>query len=67
MAIGADHKRDRAIARGVQTPDQDPDRTAVGGDRGYAVLGSAGFRPDHHAQGRRLADVRSAADRDRPS
>ena len=61
MEVGADHERDRAVARGVQAPDQDPDRAALGRDRGHAVLGAARLGPDHHAQGRRLADPRRAA------
>ena len=63
MEVGADHQRDRAPARGIQAPHQDPDRAAVGRDRGHAVLGAARFRPDHHAQGQRLADPRRAAHR----
>jgi putative transposase len=42
--------RHRAIARGIQAPDQDADRVAVGRDRRHAVLGIAGFRSDQHAQ-----------------
>ena len=61
VEVGADHQRDRAPARGVQAPDQDPDRAAVGRDSGDAVLGVARLRPDHDAQGRRLADARRAA------
>ena len=60
MEIGADDQRDRAAARGVQAPDQDPDRAALRRDRAHAVLGVAGVRPDHDAQGRRLADPFSA-------
>src|SRR3954451_18400677 len=33
MEVGEDDKRDRAIARGVQTPDQDTDRAALGRNR----------------------------------
>jgi putative transposase len=49
----------------AQTPDQDPDRAALGGDRGDAVLGPARFRADHHMQGRWLAEPRSEASRRR--
>ena len=41
---------------------QDANRAAVGGDGGDAVLGTAGIRSDHHAQGRRMADSRREAD-----
>ena len=59
--VGADHERDRTTARRVQAADQDADRAALGRDRGDVVLGAARLRPDHHAQGRRLADPRRAA------
>ena len=36
-------------------------QNAVGGDGGDAVLGTAGIRSDHHAQGRRMADTRREA------
>ena len=39
MEIGADHQRDRTIARGVQAANQDADPAAVGGNRSDAVLG----------------------------
>src|SRR4051794_29164340 len=61
VEVGQDHERDRTVARGVQAPDQDADGAALGRDRGDAVLGAAHLRPDHHAQGRRLADARRAA------
>ena len=61
MEVGPDHECGRAAARGVQAADQDPDRAALGRDRRHAVLGAARLRPDHHAQGRRLADPRPAA------
>ena len=51
-------ERDRAIARGVQAPDQDSDRAALRRNRRHAVLGAARLRTDHHAQGRRMADPR---------
>jgi transposase-like protein len=35
----------------IQTPHQDADRAALGGNRRHAVLGAACLRPDHHAQG----------------
>src|SRR3954470_842409 len=56
MEIGTNDQRHRAPARGAQAPDQDADRAAIGRDGGHAVLGAAGIRPDHDAQGRRLAD-----------
>src|SRR4051794_40084261 len=56
MEIGTNDQRHRAPARGVQTPDQDADRAAIGRDGGHAVLGAAGIRPDHDAEGRWLAD-----------
>src|SRR3712207_8418730 len=56
MEVGPDHQRQRAVARGVQAKDQDPDRVAVGGNGRDAVLGVARFGPDHDAEGRRLAD-----------
>src|SRR3984957_21112985 len=52
------YERDRAIARGVQAPDQDSDRAALRRNRRHAVLGAARLRTDHHAQGRRMADPR---------
>ena len=58
VAKRADHQCDRAIARGVQATDQDPDRAALRRHRGHAVLGAARLRPDQHAQGRWLAAVR---------
>jgi len=54
-----------ASARRVQAQDQDPNRPALGRDRGDAVLGAARLRPDHHTQGGRLADPRSQAKRRR--
>jgi Transposase, Mutator family len=38
-----------SAARGVQTPHQDANATALSGDSGDAVLGSASLRTDHHA------------------
>src|SRR3954447_206783 len=63
VEVGPDHERDRAVARGVQAADQDADGPALGRDRGHAVLGAARLGPDHHAQGRRLADPGRAARR----
>jgi hypothetical protein len=42
---------DRAAARGVQTPDQNTDDTAIGGHRRHALLGNARLWPDQYAQG----------------
>ena len=61
VEVGADHQRHRAPPRRVQAPDQDADRAALGRDGGDAVLGAARLGPDRHAQGRRLAEPRSAA------
>ena len=58
MEIDPNLERDRAIARGVQAPDQDLDRGALRRNRRHAVLGAARLRTDHHAQGRRMADPR---------
>ena len=58
MEIDPNLERDRAIARGVQAPDQDSDRAALRRNRRHAVLGAARLRTDHHAQGRRMADPR---------
>ncbi len=55
--------RDRAIARGIQAPDQDPDRAALRRNRRHAVLGAARLGTDHHAQGRRMAEPRREARR----
>ena len=55
MEIDPNLECDRAIARRVQTADQDPDRAALGGNSSHVVLGFAGFWPDHNAQGGRLA------------
>ena len=63
VALGAHQQCRRTAARGIQAPHQDPDRPAVAGDRGDAVLGAARLRADHHAQGRRLADPGDEADR----
>ena len=38
-----------------------PDGAAFGRDRGHVVLGIAGRRSDHHAQGRRMADAQPQA------
>ena len=51
------NQRDRAPARGVQAAHQDPDRSAVGRNRGHAVLGADGIRPDLDAKDRRMADA----------
>ena len=58
MEIDPNLERDRAIARGVQAPDQDSDRAALRRHRRHAVLGAARLRTDHHAQGRRMAHPR---------
>ena len=58
MEIDPNLERDRAIARGVQAPDQDLDRVALRRNRRHAVLGAARLRTDHNAQGRRMADPR---------
>ena len=63
MAVDPNLERDRAIARRVQAPDQDPDRAALRRNRRHAVLGPARLRTDHHAQGRRMADPRGEASR----
>ena len=47
----------RTVARGVQTPDQDPDCAAVRRNRRHAVLGAARLQTDRAAQDRRLADL----------
>jgi hypothetical protein len=44
MAQRTDHKRHRTLARGVQTQNQDANRTAVSRHRRHAVLGVARFR-----------------------
>jgi hypothetical protein len=51
VALGEDHERRRAPARGVQAADQDPVPAALRRDRRHAVLGVAGVRSDHHAPG----------------
>ena len=58
MEVDPNLERDRAIARGVQAPDQDPDRAALRRNRRDDVLGAARLRTDHHAQGRRMANSR---------
>ena len=58
MAQRTHHQCDRAFARGVQAPDQDPNRSAVRRHRRDVVLGAARLRTDQHAQGRWLADPR---------
>ena len=58
MAQRADHECDRTTARGVQASDQNADRPAIGRDCHHVVLGAACFRPNQHAQSRRLADAR---------
>ena len=63
MEIDPNLERDRALARGVQAPDQDPDRAALRRNRRHAVLGAARLRADHHAQGRRMAEPRRKARR----
>jgi hypothetical protein len=65
VEAGADDERGRTAARGVRAPHRDADRAALGRDRGDAVPGPACIRPDHHAQGRRLAEPRPEADRHR--
>jgi hypothetical protein len=64
VEVGADHQRGRAAPRGVQAPHQDANRAAQRRDRRHAVLGVARLRPDHHAQGRWLAEPRPAAVRE---
>ena len=59
--IDPDIECDRAIARRVQTADQDPDRPAISGNRGDVVLGIARFRSDRDAQSRWLAEPRREA------
>jgi hypothetical protein len=44
MEIDPHNERDRTATRGIQAPDQDPDRAAVCGNRRHAVLGFADFR-----------------------
>ena len=63
MEVDPNLERDRAIARGVQAPDQDPDRAALRRNRRHAVLGAARLRADRHAKGRRMADPRREARR----
>lgn len=47
----------------VQASYQDPDRAAVGRNRGHAVLGADGIRPDRDAKDRRLVDAADQAAR----
>ena len=54
----AGYKCHRALARGVQTPDQDPVPAALCRDRRHAVLGAPRLGSDHHAPGRWLANPR---------
>ena len=61
VEIDPDIECGRAIARRVQTADQDPDRPALGGNRGDVVLGIARFRSDRDAQSRWLAEPRRQA------
>jgi transposase-like protein len=61
MEIDPHVECDRAIARRVQAADQDPDRAAFRGNCRDAVLGPAGFWPDHDAQGGWLAKPRREA------
>src|SRR3982074_2119473 len=61
VEIDPDIECDRAIARRVQTADQDPDRPAISGNRGDVVLGIARFRSDRDAQSRWLAEPRREA------
>ena len=63
VALGEDHERHRAPARGVQAADQDAMPAALCRDCGNAVLGAAGVGSDHHAPGRRLADPRALTHR----
>jgi len=55
------HRMQSNVARRVQAADQDPDRAALGGNRGDVVLGFAGFWSDHDAQGGRLAEPKRKA------
>ena len=57
VALAQDHKCHRASARGIQAAHQDPVPAALRRDRRDAVLGAARLRSDHHASGRRLADL----------
>ena len=61
MAQPTHDQCDRAIARGVQATDQNPNRAAVGRHRCDDVLGAARLETDQHAQGGRLADPRHKA------
>jgi putative transposase len=60
-----DHERHRTAPWRVQAPGQDADGPTLRRDGGDAVLGAARLRPDHDAQGRRLADARRATVRSR--
>jgi transposase-like protein len=51
------HQCHRAAARRVQTPDQNPDHSAIGRHRSHVVLGAVCFWPNQHAQRLRLADA----------
>ena len=66
MEIDPHVECDRATARRVQAADQDPDRATFRGNCRDAVLGHAGFWPDHDAQGGRLAKPRREAFRSNP-
>jgi putative transposase len=61
MEVDPHLERDRAPARGVQAPHQDPDHPALRRNRRHALLGAARIRTDPHAQGRRMADPRREA------
>ena len=63
MAQRAHDQCDRAAARGIQTKDQNADRTAIGRYRRDVILGAPCLRPNQHAQDRWLADARHKAHR----
>lgn len=52
------NQRHRTVERRVPPQDQNPDRASLCGNRANAALGALGIRPDHQAQGRRMANPR---------
>jgi hypothetical protein len=58
-----DHECHRVPARGVQTAHQDAVPSALRRDRRHAVLRAARLGSNHHAPGRRLADLRALTHR----